>query len=211
MNVTPEDPTVAAGGAGADRRQLAREMADEFLGRGAGIARASIKPLGVIGRLALIAGLVLWLAGPAPFWENPPHIVFSLFALGFFVFPGVRLLRHRARMREVLESLPTLLDDLTGAMSTLSDAGDLGSQWRRSAESAKPGLLGTGKRVINFYRTDLAAFRQGPGNVIGHVSDALTAFGAPALFLTGIAVLLAVVFLLVSPVAVVARLIVLAS
>lgn len=211
MNVTPEDPTVGAGGAGVDRRQLAREMADEFLGRGAAIARASIKPLGFVGRLALIAGLVIWLAGPSPLWENRPHIVASLICLAFFAFPGVRLLRHRARMQEVLENLPTLLDDLTGAMSTVTEVGGLGSKWRQTGESAKPGLVGTSKRCINFYRNDLAPFRQGPGAVIEHVTDALTAFGGPALMLSGIAVVLGIAFVILSPVAVVIRLVLLAN
>ena len=194
-----------------DRQQLAREMADEFLGRGAAIARASIKPLGFVGRLALIAGLVIWLAGPSPLWENRPHILSSLICLAFFTFPGVRLLRHRARMQEVLDDLPTLLDDLASAMSTVTEAGGLGSKWRQRGESAKPGLIGTGKRCISFYRNDLAPFRDGPGAVVEHVTDALAAFGGPALVLSGIAVLLGIVFVVLSPVAVVIRLILLAD
>ena len=194
-----------------DRQQLAREMADEFLGRGAAIARASIKPLAFLGRVALIAGLVIWLAGPSPLWENRPHIVSSLICLAFFTFPGVRLLRHRARMQEVLDNLPTLLDDLTTAMSTVTEAGGLGSKWRQSGESSKPGLVGTGKRCISFYRNDLAPFREGPGAVIEHVNDALTAFGGPALVLSGIAVLLGIAFVVLSPIAVVIRLVLLAN
>ncbi|HKY76723.1 MAG TPA: hypothetical protein VJS45_11305 [Acidimicrobiia bacterium] len=209
MDVTPDDPTVAAGATAADRRRLAREMADEFLGRGAAIARASIKPLGFFGRLALIAGLVIWLAGPSPLWENRPHIVSSLICLAFFALPGLRLLRHRTRMQEVLENLPTLLDDLTRAMSTVTEAGGLASKWRQSGESAKPGVVGTGKRTINFYRNDLAPFRQGPGAVIEHVNDALAAFAGPALVLSGIAVLLGLAFVVLCPVAVVIRLVLL--
>lgn len=211
MNVTPEDPMVGANGAGADRRQQAREMADEFLGRGAAIARASIKPLGFVGRLALIAGLVIWLAGPSPLWENRPHIVSSVICLAFFACPGVRLLRHRARMQDVLENLPTLLDDLTAAMSTLSDAGGLVSKWRQSGETARPGLIGTGRRCFNFYRNDLAPFREGPGAVIERVDDALSAFGGPAIVLSGIAVVLGIVFVALSPVAVVIRALLLAN
>lgn len=211
MNVMPEDPMADAGGAGANRRQLARELADEFLGRGAAVARASIKPLGFLGRVALIAGVVIWLAGPSPLWENRPHILSSLICLALFAFPGVRLLRHRARMQEVLENLPTLLDDLTRAMSTVSEAGGLGTKWRQSGESAKPGLLGTGRRTINFYRNDLAPFRDGPGTVIEHVTDALAAFAGPALMLSGIAVVLGLVFVILSPVAVVIRLVLLAN
>ena len=114
-------------------------------------------------------------------------------------------------MQEVLDNLPTLLDDLTTAMSTVTEAGGLGSKWRQSGESSKPGLVGTGKRCISFYRNDLAPFRDGPGAVIEHVNDALTAFGGPALVLSGIAVLLGIAFVVLSPIAVVIRLVLLAN
>lgn len=42
-----------------DKGQQAREMADEFLGRGAAITRAAIKPLGIVRRLALNASRTL--------------------------------------------------------------------------------------------------------------------------------------------------------
>jgi hypothetical protein len=194
-----------------DKRQQARELADEFLGRGAAIARAAIRPLGVVGRLALIAGLVIWVAWPAPFWENEPHILFSLIALAFFAFPGVRLLRHRTRMQDVLENLPTLLDNVTSAMSMATgDLGDLRSSWRQSGESVRGGILGTGKRCLSFYRNDLAPLRQ-ESKLMDQVNDALTAFGGPALMLSGLATVLAVVFLVFSPIAVLLRLIILAS
>lgn len=194
-----------------DKRQQARELADEFLGRGAAIARAAIRPLGVVGRLALIAGLVIWVAWSAPFWANAPHILSSLIALAFFTFPGVRLLRHRTRMQDVLENLPTLLDNVTSAMSVATgDLGDLRSGWRQSGESAKGGILGTGKRCLSFYRNDLAPLRQG-NKLMDQVNDALTAFGAPALMLSGLATMLGLAFLVLSPIAVLLRLINLGS
>lgn len=212
MEVTPDDPTVATGSTEAAKRQLAREMADEFLGRGATIARASIKPLGIAGRLALIGGLVVWGAGPAPFWDNPPDIIFSLIALAFFAFPGVRLLRHRARMHEVLENLRTLLDNLTAALAvTTGDLSGVRDSWRKSGKTAKPGLFGTGKRCLDFYRNDIAPLREGPGKVVEQVTDLLAAFSAPALFLSGIALLLAIILIALSPIAVLVRLIILVS
>jgi hypothetical protein len=211
MDGSPDDSSAVTGGTGPDKRQLAREMAEEFLGRGAGIARASIKPLGILGRVALVAGLVIWVAGPAPFWENAPHMLSGLLTLALFAFPGVRLLRHQARMRTVLEDLPTLLDNVTGAMSTMTGTGDLRARWSRSGEAAKGGLVGSARRALSFYRNDLAPLRQGPHKLVGQVNDALSAFGAPALALSGIASLLAVVLLVLCPIAVVVRLIILAS
>lgn len=212
MDANPDDPAVTTRREGPDRRQIAQEMATEFLGRGAGIARASIKPLGVLGRLALVAGIVIWIVGPAPFWDNSPHMLSSLLALAFFAFPGVRLLRHQARMRTVLEDLPTLLDNVTSAISTTpGDMGDLRVRWRQSGESAKGGLVGAGKRAMNFYRNDLGPLRQGPHKLVGQVNDALTAFGAPTLTLSGVAALMAVAILVLCPIAVVVRLIILAN
>ena len=186
-------------------------MADEFLGRGAAIARASIKPLGAVGRVALVAGLVVWAAGPAPIWGDPPHIVFSLIALAVLAFPGARLLRHRARMQEVLENLPTLLDNVSAALATTKDLGRVRDSWEKSGETAKAGLLGTGRRGLAFYRHDIAPLRDGPGKVAGQVTDLLEAFSAPALFLSAIALLLGVVVIALSPIAVLIRLIVLAT
>ena len=193
-----------------DKRQQARELADEFLGRGAAIARAAIRPFGIVGRLALIGGLVIWTAWSAPIWENAPHILSSLIALAFFAFPGLRLLRHRTRMQDVLEHLPSLLDNVTSAMSATSDLGHLRNSWRQSGEAARGGILGTGKRCLSFYRNDLASLRQG-NKLLDQVNDALTAFSAPALMLSGLATVLGVVFLVLSPVAVLLRLVVLAN
>ena len=194
-----------------DKRQQARELADEFLGRGAAIARAAIRPLGVVGRLTLIAGLVIWVAWSAPFWENAPHILSSLIALAFFAFPGVRLLRHRTRMQDVLENLPTLLDNVTSAMSVATgELGDLRSGWRQSGEAAGGGIFGTGRRCLSFYQNDLAPLRQG-NKLMDQVNDALTAFGAPALMLSGLATVMGLVFLVLSPIAVLLRVITLAS
>ena len=89
--------------------------------------------------------------------------------------------------------------------------GDLRARWSRSGEAAKGGLVGSAKRAMSFYRNDLAPLRQGPHKLVGQVNDALTAFGAPALALSGIAALLAVVFLVLCPIAVVVRLIILAG
>ena len=210
METTPEEPPPAgATGPEATRRRLAREMADEFLGRGAGIARASIRPLGVVGRVVLIAGLVVWTAGPSPLWDNPPHIVFSLVVLAVLVFPGVRLLRHRARMQEVLENLPALLDNVSAALAARNDLGRMREGWRTSGETGKAGRrFGTPRRWISFYRNDIRPLRQGPGKIVGQVTDALEAFSPPALILSGIALLLGAFIVLVAPIAVLIRLIV---
>lgn len=209
METTPEEPPTAdAAGSEATKRRLAREMADEFLGRGAGIVRASIRPLGVVGRVVLIAGLVVWAAGPAPLWDNRPHIVFSLVALAVLAFPGVRLLRHRARMQEVLENLPTLLDNVSAALAARNDLGQLRHGWRTSGETRKAGRFGAVRRWVSFYRNDVRPLRQGPTKIVGQVTDLLEAFSAPALILSGIALLLGAVIVLVSPLAVLIRLIV---
>lgn len=189
-----------------DKRQQARELADEYLGRGAAIARAAVNPLGLAGRLVLAAGFVIWVAGPAPFWDSAPTTPLSVFLLLLLLAPGLRLLRHRRRMQAVLEDLPALVDNLTAAMQGASGVGDLPGHWRETGRTGGSGLLTTGKRCYTFYRQDLAPLRSGPGKVVGQVTDALSAFTGPALILSGAALLVGLAEVVLSPIAVIIRL-----
>lgn len=187
-----------------DKRQQARELADEYLGRGASIARAAVAPLGMVGRVVLAAGLVIWIAGPAPVWDSAPSLVPSLFLLLLLLAPGLRLLRHRRRMQLVLDDLPHLLDNFSGALQETAGVVGLPGQWRDSGRAGRSGLLATGKRCHAFYRNDLAPLRSG-GKVIGQVTDALAAFAGPALMLSGLALLVGMVEIALSPIAVIFR------
>jgi hypothetical protein len=191
-----------------DKRQRARELADEFLGRGATIARATVSPLDLAGRVALAAGLVIWIAGPAPFWHSAPSLPLSLVLLALLLAPGLRLLRHRRRMQTVLDDLPGLVDNLTSALQEgTSGVGALPGHWRDSGQPGKSGLLATGKRCYTFYRQDLGPIRAGPGRVVGQVTDALASFNAPALMLSGAALLAGIVEVILAPIAMIIRLI----
>jgi hypothetical protein len=188
-----------------DKRQQARELADEYLGRGAGIARAAVGPLGTAGKVALVAGLLIWAVGPAPFWDSAPSTTFSVLALIVLAAPGVRLLRHRRRMQAVLDDLPTLLDNLDGAVDATNGLGELPGRWRDAGSSGKSGLLATGKRCYTFYRQDIAPLRAG-SKIIDQVTDALAAFNGLALLVSGIALLAGLVEVVISPVALIIRL-----
>lgn len=190
-----------------DKRQRARELADEYLGRGAAIARASVGPLGVIGRVAVFAGALIWIAGPAFFWDSAPSPLVSVLLLVLLVAPGIRLLRHRRRMQVVLDDLPDLVENFSAALQeTTGGAGDLRTHWQDSARPGRSGLLSTGKRCYTFYRQGLAPLRSGPGKVIEQVTDALATFSGPALMLSGVALLVGIVESVVSPIAVIIRL-----
>ena len=188
-----------------DKRQQARELADEYLGRGAGIARAAVGPLGTVGRVVLAAGLVIWVVGPAPFWDSAPSTAFSVLALIVLAAPGVRLLRHRRRMQAVLEDLPNLLDNLDGAVDTTNGLGELPGRWRDTGSTGRSGVLAIGKRCYTFYRQDIAPLRAG-SKIIDQVTDALAAFNGLALFVSGIALLAGLVEVVVTPFAVIIRL-----
>jgi hypothetical protein len=188
-----------------DKRQQARELADEYLGRGAGIARAAVGPLGKIGRIVLAAGLVIWVAGPAPFWDSAPSTAFSVLALIVLAAPGVRLLRHRRRMQAVLDDLPMLLDNLDGAVGATNGLGELPGRWRDTGSAGKSGVLATGKRCYTFYRQDIVPLRA-DSKIIDQATDALAAFNGLALFVSGIALLAGLIEIVVSPVAVIIRL-----
>jgi hypothetical protein len=160
----------------------------------------------VAGRLVLAAGFVLWVAGPGPFWDSAPSTPLSAFLLLLLLAPGLRLLRHRRRMQVVLEDLPTLVDNLTAALQDAGGVGDLPGHWRETARPGRSGLLTAGRRCYTFYRQDLAPLRNGPGKVVGQVTDSLSAFTGPALMLSGAALLVGLAEVVLSPIAVITRL-----
>ncbi len=184
-------------------------MADEFLGRGAHLARAAITPLGLLGRASLAAGLLIWVAGPAPFWDRRPSVVFSVLALVVLAFPGVRLLRHRGRLQPMLEDLPGLTDKLSRALEeSTTGLSTLSGRWRERRDTGKRGILAAAKWWYRLYREVLAPLRAGPGRVVGQVTDVLAAFSAPALILSGIALVLGLMEIILCPVAVIVRVLV---
>lgn len=189
------------------KARQAKDLAEEFLGRGAAIARASIKPLAIVGRVMLGAGLVIWLVGPAPFWSNAPSLAFSLVALVLLGAPGARLLRHRRRMQKVLDDLPDLIDNMAAALDQTSTAVSGLREQRRATASGRPGLLATGKRCYAFYRHDLGPLRAGPGKVVEQVTDALEAFSGPALVLSAAALGIGLLEVVLCPIAVLLRLV----
>lgn len=188
-----------------DKRRQARDLANEYLGKGAGIARAAVGPLGKIGRIVLVAGLVIWVAGPATFWDSAPSIAFSVLALIVLAAPGVRLLRHRRRMQAVLDDLPKLLGNLDGAVQATGGLGELPGRWRDTESAGKSGILATGRRCYTFYRQDIVPLRAG-SKIIDQATDALAAFNGLALFVSGIALLVGLVEIVLAPIAVIIRL-----
>lgn len=212
MDVTPGKQEPVTEAPVESTRSRARELADEILGRGAAIARAAIGPLGVASRVAVVAGLVVWAALPAPWWESPPHLVFALVALFVLVLPGIRLRRHRARMQAALEGLPSMLAEVEGALRSMPGSlEDLSRRWQGGA-AGRTGIVGTGRRCWRFYREGIAPLReQSPGAALGKLNDAISAFAGPALVLSGIALAMALALVLAAPIAVVVRLIFLAS
>jgi hypothetical protein len=163
----------------------------------------------VAGRLALAAGVVIWIAGPAPFWDGAPNVGPSVLLLLVLLAPGLRLFRHRRRMQAVLNDLPDLVDDFAGAVRGAAEGiVDLPSHWRESGRAGRSGVLGTGRRCYTFYRRDLAPLRSGPGRVVGGLTDTLAAFSGPALMLSGVALLAALAEVVLSPIAVIIRLVI---
>jgi hypothetical protein len=182
-------------------------MADEFLGRGAGIARAAVGPLGAVGRVVVAAGVVLWVMGPAPIWESRPSLVASLILLVLLVAPGMRLVRHRSRMRQVLDDLPTLTDKLeTALQSPAARVGVLADHWGENNRAGKEGPVHSGLRAWRFYRDDIRPLREGPGEVIAQLTDALAAFTGSAVMVSGVALVIGVVLVVLAPISVLFRL-----
>ena len=181
-------------------RRLSPKRLEEGVGRVSVLARRLARPIGIAGRIGLVAGLAVWLLLPAPVWPDRPPWWSSLVSLLVLVAPGAWLIFHRWWLDRVFVRAAELAPAATAtAMSTYEKVrGGRGGPRREG---------GRVRRAWRFYRETLSPWQ-------GHVSDALgitVPLRPLALITSGVALLLTLVLLVCVPIAVVGRIVLLVT
>lgn len=180
---------------------------EELVGRVGVLARRLSRPIGIAGRIGLVAGVAVWLLLPAPVWPDRPRWWSSLVSLVVLCAPGAWLVFHRRWLDRAFLRATELAPAATRtALETYARVrGDGGP----GTEGAGAGVIGGGRlrRAWRFYRGTISPLQ-------GHVSDALgitAPFRPFALLTSGIALVLTLALLVCVPVALVVRVILLAT
>ena len=178
---------------------------EELVGRVSVLARRLARPVGIAGRIGLVAGLGVWLLLPAPVWPDRPPWWSSAMSLVVLCAPGGWLMFHRWWLDRAAVRATGLAPAATAtALKTYARIRGTGE-----TGDAAPGGGGGGRvrRAWQFYRGTISPLQ-------GHVTDALgitAPFRPYTLFTSGVALLLTLVLLLCVPLALVLRIILLAT
>lgn len=182
----------------ADRRSAATRL-EEGVGRISVLARRLARPIGIAGRIGLVAGIAVWLLLPAPVWPDRPPWWSSLVSLLVLAAPGAWLMFHRWWLDRVFVRAAELAPAATAtAVSTYEKV--------RSGRGPR-GEGGRVRRAWRFYRETLSPLQ-------GHVSDALgitVPLRPLALITSGVALLLTLILLVCVPIAFVGRIVLLVT
>lgn len=180
---------------------------EELVGRVSVLARRLSQPIGIAGRIGLVAGAAVWLLLPAPVWPDRPPWWSSLVSLIVLCAPGAWLVFHRRWLdRAFVRATELAPAATTTALETYAKARTSASSRSRGAGSDAAGG-GRMRRAWRFYRGTISPLQ-------GHVSDALgitVPFRPFALITSGVALLLTLVLLVCIPVALVLRVVLLAT
>ena len=179
---------------------------EELVGRVSVLARRLSRPIGIAGRIGLVAGAAVWLLLPAPVWPDRPPWWSSLVSLIVLCAPGAWLVFHRRWLDRAFVRATELAPATTTALETYAKARTSASSRSRGAGSDAAGG-GRMRRAWRFYRGTISPLQ-------GHVSDALgitVPFRPFALITSGVALLLTLVLLVCIPVALVLRVVLLAT
>lgn len=187
----PGDPA-GPGPEGSDRR-LSPKRLEELVGRASVLARRLARPIGIAGRIGLVAGVAVWLLLPAPVWPDRPPWWSSAVSLLVLAAPGGWLMFHRWWLDRVFVRAAELAPAATAtAVSTYEKV--------RSGRGPRT-EGGRVRRAWRFYRGTLSPLQ-------GHVSDALgitVPMRPVALITSGVALGLVLVLLVCVPIAFVGR------
>lgn len=179
---------------------------EELVGRVSVLSRRMSRPVGIAGRIGLVAGLAVWLLLPAPVWPDRPPWWSSAVSLVVLCAPGGWLMFHRWWLDRAFVRASELAPAATAtALKTYARIRGAGESGEGSGAAAPAG--GRVRRAWRFYRGTISPLQ-------GHVTDALgitAPFRPYTLFTSGVALLLTVVLLICIPVALVLRVILLAT
>ncbi|MBL8776701.1 MAG: hypothetical protein JNK12_12235 [Acidimicrobiales bacterium] len=177
---------------------------EELVGRVSVLARRLSRPVGIAGRIGLVAGLGVWLLLPAPVWPDRPPWWSSAVSLLVLCAPGGWLMFHRwwldrAAIRAT-ELAPAATATALKTYARIRGTGEPGD--------AAPGSGGGRvRRAWRFYRGTISPLQ-------GHVTDALgitAPFRPYTLITSGVALVLTLALLICVPVALVVRVVLLVT
>lgn len=161
------------------------------------LARRLARPVGIVGRIGLVAGVVVWLLLPAPVWPDRPPWWSSAVSLVVLCAPGGWLMFHRWWLDRAFVRASELAPAATAtALNTYARIRGTGEPGDDAAAAG-----GRVRRAWRFYRGTISPLQ-------GHVSDALgitAPFRPYTLFTSGVALVLTLVLLLCIPVALLLR------
>lgn len=187
----PPDPSKVSPGA----------RVEELVGRVSVLARRLSRPIGIAGRIGLVAGAAVWLLLPSPVWPDRPPWWSSLVSLLVLCAPGAWLVFHRRWLdRAFVKATELAPAATTTALETYAKA-------RSPRNGPDPAGGARMRRAWRFYRGTVSPLQ-------GHVSDALgitVPFRPFALITSGVALLLTLVLLVCIPVALVVRVLLLVT
>lgn len=176
---------------------------EELVGRVSVLARRLSRPVGIAGRIGLVAGAGVWLLLPAPVWPDRPPWWSSAVSLMVLCAPGGWLMFHRWWLDRAFVRASELAPAATAtALKTYAQIRGTGEPGDDAAAAG-----GRVRRAWRFYRGTISPLQ-------GHVTDALgitAPFRPYTLFTSGVALLLTLVLLICIPVALVVRVILLAT
>lgn len=181
---------------------------EELIGRVSVLARRLARPVGIAGRIAVVAGMAVWFLLSAPVWPDGPPWWSSAVSLVVLSAPGLWLLFHRRWLDRAFTRASELAPAATAtALQTYERVRT--SRVPRSASASGPEERPGGRmqRAWRFYRGTVSPLR-------GHVSDALGVtlpFRPYILATSGVALVLTVVLLICVPVALLVRAVLLAT
>ena len=181
---------------------------EELIGRVSVLARRLARPVGIAGRIGVVAGAAVWFLLSAPVWPDGPPWWSSAVSLVVLSAPGLWLLFHRRWLDRAFVRASELAPAATvTALQTYERVRT--PRAPRSAPAAGPDDPPGGRmrRAWRFYRGTVSPLR-------GHVSDALGVtlpFRPYILATSGVALILTVVLLVCVPLALVLRAVLLAT
>jgi len=181
---------------------------EDLVGRVSVLARWLARPVGIAGRIGVVAGLAVWFLLSAPVWPDGPPWWSSAVSLVVLGAPGLWLLFHRRWLDRAFVRATELAPAATATALATYDRVRTPRTPRSSAAAGPDGAPGGRmRRAWRFYRGTVSPLR-------GHVSDALGVtlpFRPYILAMSGVALILTVVLLVCVPIALVLRVVLLAT
>jgi hypothetical protein len=174
---------------------------NQVVARAGVVARWVAAPLRPIGIAALAAGVGVWLMLGLPVWDEGVDLATAIFLFVLLVVPGIWLLIHHRWLERAFQKAEQLIPDATTVGRGAVDA--LGSDEAKGLGKAGGRLRG----AWSLYRRHLGPLRRQGTDLAGNTVSIVRPFVPSVLIATGIALALAILYVILVPLATLIRLI----